>query len=271
MRFKELCQKALKLVGGWFNYFLVTYLLLFLAENIVPGFVSNNFDLNYLLIPVIITGIAASMGPEIMQPAEKPGTIWDVAMSGGMAVLGGVLIYFKIELDFGLRLAISILSGILILSMSLLLISPVKFNITMPKVEIKKIGWIKPIVWMAILSAVYWAGTANLIKLPKKNDALAPADPTITIKVLNGSLDDEIAPSFTKLLVSNGYPKAFYGQADNRDYENATIKYPEEMEEQAKVIENLLTPIFPIIAKQPPEGSGSGEIIVILGNKINYQ
>ena len=91
------------------------------------------------------------------------------------------------------------------------------------------------------------------------------------MKVLNGSLDEDISQSFTKLLNSSGYPKAFYGPADNKEYENAIIIYPEGEEDQAKLIESLLEPIYPIIAKQPPESTDSAEITVILGNKINYQ
>jgi hypothetical protein len=270
MRFKELYQKTVKSIGEWFNYCLVTYLVLFLGENIVPGFVSNNFDLNYLLIPVIITGIAASLGPEPERAEPRPGTVWDVLLSAGMAILGGVLIYFKIDLDFYLRLTISLLSGVLILSMSILLISPLKLNFRLPRIKIQT-TLMKMVGFGLILVCTYLAGQFNLIKLPQRNNPLSPADPTLTIHVLNGSLDDDITQTFTKLLISSGYPKAFYGPADNKEYENATIIYPEGEEDQARVVESLLEPIYPIIAKQPPESTDSAEIIVILGNKINYQ
>lgn len=50
----------------WFQVALVTYLLLTLAETIQEGFVSNFFNLNYLLAVVLLTGVAMV----ITEPAE---------------------------------------------------------------------------------------------------------------------------------------------------------------------------------------------------------
>ena len=46
-----------------FTYTLLSYLILFLLENLFTGFVSNVFDLNLLLIPLFLLGISTSFFP----------------------------------------------------------------------------------------------------------------------------------------------------------------------------------------------------------------
>jgi hypothetical protein len=58
----------------FFQVSLVTYLLLTLAETLKTGFVSNFFNLNYLLIIVLVTGVAMVLTEPkgLDNPAAKP-------------------------------------------------------------------------------------------------------------------------------------------------------------------------------------------------------
>ena len=53
-----------KLAKELFAFSLVLYLILFLSETIFPGFVSNNFSLDWVLGIVLLSGIIAAFDPE---------------------------------------------------------------------------------------------------------------------------------------------------------------------------------------------------------------
>jgi hypothetical protein len=68
----------------FFQVSLVTYLLLTLTEAIQEGFVSNFFNMNYLLIVVLITGVAMVL----TEPAESEIRRAVTAASNTMAEAG---------------------------------------------------------------------------------------------------------------------------------------------------------------------------------------
>lgn len=52
-------RQAVNIIGKeFFQVALVTYLLLTLAETLREGFVSNFFNMNYLLLVVLVSGVA---------------------------------------------------------------------------------------------------------------------------------------------------------------------------------------------------------------------
>lgn len=123
-------QKTTKLniflsaVKELFIFSLVLYLVLFILETVFPGFVSNNFNLNWVLGIVLSLGIISAFAPEEpkkKEKKEKPKII-DYLTSIFLGLLGGVLIFYKIELEPIPRLAAAGISGILILFLSLMLL-----------------------------------------------------------------------------------------------------------------------------------------------------
>ena len=110
-----------------FPIVLVFYLILFLLENVFPGFVSNNFDLNYFLIPVIVFGFLAALSSsqksEVSSREEaSPPTQGDFILIAGLTVLSFVILVYKTS-DLGLTgFIVSLVGSILILFMSLVLI-----------------------------------------------------------------------------------------------------------------------------------------------------
>jgi len=53
-----------KLAKELFTFSLVLYLILLFSETIFPGFVSNNFNLDWVLGIVLLSGIIAAFDPE---------------------------------------------------------------------------------------------------------------------------------------------------------------------------------------------------------------
>jgi len=120
-----------------FPIVLVFYLILFLLENVFPGFVSNNFDLNYFLIPAIVFGFLAAFsnqpparnasqseagGSATSHQEDKPATRGDFILIAGLTILSFAILVYKTS-DLGLMgFVVSLIGSILILLVSLVLI-----------------------------------------------------------------------------------------------------------------------------------------------------
>ncbi len=106
-----------------FTSVLLLYLVLFLLENIFPGFVSSNFDLNIMLVPLFITGIITAFFPT-PRAEPKPAGHFDYLITAGLTALAFFIVLNKTQ-DLGsLRWVISGVSGLLVLFFSIIVLSP---------------------------------------------------------------------------------------------------------------------------------------------------
>ncbi|MBU1327513.1 hypothetical protein KKB64_02780 [Patescibacteria group bacterium] len=82
-----------------FPYALLSYLILFLLENLFPDFVSNNFSLNWVLVAVLASGLLAAFAPEdkAERVEKEHATSSDYLLTAGLGVLGAVIIFAKME------------------------------------------------------------------------------------------------------------------------------------------------------------------------------
>lgn len=109
------------IINYLFQALLVIYLLLLLIEQIWPGIASNHFNLNYLLILVIIIGVL-DVFSEHKKPKKERIKWQDYAFIFVLGILGFVIIKFKTsQLDW-LSWLISIIAGILIILLSMLVL-----------------------------------------------------------------------------------------------------------------------------------------------------
>ncbi len=109
------------LVNHIFQTLLITYLSLLLIEEIFPRFVSQYLNLNYLLIFVILAGIADVFSVHPTYIKRKPSKK-DYLFIFALGILGFVIIKFKTAQLGWLSWLISIIAGILIILLSILLI-----------------------------------------------------------------------------------------------------------------------------------------------------
>lgn len=99
-----------------FAFSLILYLLFFILEIFFPGFVTNNFNLNWVLLIVLVLGIFTAFSPieaEVEGVKEKPKVI-DYFLVIFLAVIGAGLIFYKMGPGGFSRWLVSIFSGILI-------------------------------------------------------------------------------------------------------------------------------------------------------------
>lgn len=113
----------------FFQYSLVTYLLLLLAETIKEGLVSFFFNLNILLVVVMLSGIVMVLTYNEKYDAQtatkkKPKILWwDILYITLLALGGSVLVYTKTQ-DLGsISLIISLLAGGIIALLSILVLT----------------------------------------------------------------------------------------------------------------------------------------------------
>lgn len=326
LNYKSLLRIFLNIVKEFFIFALILYLILFILESFFPGFVSNNFSLNYILYVVIGLGIISAFAPEESEEdksKEKPKVV-DYFLAVFLGVIGGILIYYKIEIDPILRILTAVLAGVLIIGVSLTLLLVEDEEVKEREEEIETFvkttffsrkTFTTPIAFFRLLFfrkvnfplfLILIVFLFTVLALPQKTgiaprkinlgkltslfkSALAPEkaptpsptplveeeklikpSPKIMVKVLNGSREKDVAQNFVQLLRDSGFEKAFFGNAPNLNYENATIQFVPEDRDQVDLVANLLKESYSIINFSPPVATKSGEITVILGNKVKY-
>lgn len=129
--FQLIWKIAKEFIVEIFKISLLSYLLFYLIEDFFPGFVSSFFSMNILLGIVVGSGVFTVVSQE---PASAKATagegrvernkirVRDIVFIVILSIIAGGLIYLKTK-DLGkLGLVISIISGIIILLMSILLL-----------------------------------------------------------------------------------------------------------------------------------------------------
>lgn len=109
-----------------FEISLLSYLLFYLLDDLFNSLISNYFNLNILLIVVIISGILLNipaLSPQKKEKKVKPIGIKDYLFIFLLGIIAGGIIFYKISLDSWLRLTISIISGFIIILISILLLN----------------------------------------------------------------------------------------------------------------------------------------------------
>ena len=127
--FQLIWKIAKELIAEIFKISLLSYLLFYLIEDFFPGFVSGFFSMNILLGIVVVSGVFTVIsqkeeskegeGKEAKNKIRARDIIFIVILS----IIAGGLIYLKTKSLGKLGLAISIISGIIILLMSILLLT----------------------------------------------------------------------------------------------------------------------------------------------------
>ena len=106
-----------------FPYILILYLILFLLENLFTGFVSNNIDLNNVLVVVLFLGFLSVFAP-IQEQKEEPHQKNDLYLIVGLVIAAFFILFFKMKdpgieefiIAFGSGILVAILSAIVLYS-----------------------------------------------------------------------------------------------------------------------------------------------------------
>ena len=127
---KALIKTILSGAKNLFVVSLIIYLVLFLLEITLPGFVSNSFNLNWILGVVLVLGALAAFAPEEEESpfakatgdeVEKPNKT-DYLMVIGLGIIGGLLMFYKSDLNLVPRILFSLFIAGFIIAVSLYLL-----------------------------------------------------------------------------------------------------------------------------------------------------
>lgn len=115
-----------------FQVSLIAYLVFYLIEDFKVGFITNYFNLNILLILTIISGIITVLleeketsfgeGYEEKVPEEEKIKKRDYIFIIILGIIAAIIIFFRIKSLGWLAPVISIISGIIIIMISILLL-----------------------------------------------------------------------------------------------------------------------------------------------------
>ena len=289
-----------------FSYSFILYLILFLLETIFPGFVSNNFSLNYILIPTFIFGALSAFFPED-EKKEKPkkaATKFDLILLIVLSIGSFFLLFFKFTMDnLILKLTVSILSSALtfILGFVLLyfpeeledekeeeIVEGIPIHLDWSRI-IKKslVSRIRIPVPFALLFVIITLifipkNTLKILKTPRscpesECEVLIPNEATSSPMVI-----PEADPNI-KIVVFNAssvtgeatrfagiFRSAGYKEVEAQDYqetiENVLIQFRESESTQANLIESIVKNEYLTVTREPL-ATTSAEIRVILGKQ----
>lgn len=122
---KALIKTILSGAKSLFVVALIIYLVGFLLEITFPGFISNNFNLNWVFGVVLFLGVLAALAPEEEikeEIVEKPSKT-DYLMFAGMGIIGGLLMFYKSDLDLIPRILFSVFVAGFIMAISIYLLT----------------------------------------------------------------------------------------------------------------------------------------------------
>lgn len=286
-----------------FSYSFILYLVFFLLETIFPGFVSNNFSLNYLLIPVFIFGILSVIfpKPETEGKETKPASKLDFILMLVLSVGSFFLIFYKFNIDnLVLKLTVSLLSSVLTFILGVIILYfPDKQEDETGKESIEGeptyLAWSRiirrsflsrihipvPLALLFVIITLIFIpkNTAKIMYTPTESPnlpseegnvtpvvALPKADPKMKIIVYNGGAEAGEAARFAGIFKKAGYVNVEALNYPLKTNDNVFIQFKESDSAQADLIESILRNDYSIVDRWPL-ASTSAEIRIILGRK----
>ena len=246
------------LIKDGFIFLLIIYLVLFILEIVLPGFVSYSFSLNWILYGVIGLGTASSLIPE--KTVEEN--------SNNEELLVNDYAWLKITKQQLMRLAFKTVKVPLIVVIIFLSLTGIVLSRWSNQSETKKqifqteISELKPISQDELFAiAPFLEENTKLSKMIPSEDKLLNSP----IIVLNGNTQIGSASAMAKLLQKKNFNIKQISDADRSDYINAIIRFRLEETEVVNYLTDIVKQIYPAIDRTP-SATDSAEIVLILGS-----
>jgi hypothetical protein len=281
-----------------FSYSFILYLILFLLETIFPGFVSNNFSLNYVLIPVLFFGVLSAIFPpaEEEDKQKKPASKFDLIVLVVLSVGSFLLIFYKFKIDsLILKLTVSLLSSILTLVLGVLLLyfpdeqegrevkeAEVNWALMIRRAFASRLHIPVPLALLFVIitlifipkntmKILHTPNAPSIIKSPAAPAVTMPkADPNVHIFVYNAGAETGDAKRFSDIFRNNGFTNITTRDYPGSKIENARIQFRPSEASQAALIEDFLKNIYTSVTKTP-YATDSADIRVLLGSYLSPQ
>jgi hypothetical protein len=307
---KKLISSIIKPIADFstlfFPYLLIFYLLLFLLENMFPGFVSNSVNLNYFLIPVLITGVFISFNNNEEEEKEtKKLSRSDYLLAIFFSICTAAILIYKTSNLGNTGIIIGVFSGLLVFVISLIIFLPeekeeekVELLDILPdkngplQVLFKRKHFIPAALFICVIIVI-----TTLIALPnltrndknnlQKTTTAQPApsidrqffydeldttyiDPENSDKtpvtIMNAGITSASLSATVKLLQQNNFTVSRIMPADKQSSVSAIIRYKPEDLNIALYLTKILKDKYPTI-ETAPLPPGDNIIMVVLGSR----
>ena len=290
------------IVRDIFPYVLLIYLIFFLLEVLFPGFVSNNFDLNYLLVAVLILGFFSVFAP-LIEKEEEPPQKSDRNLIIILTIISFIVLFFRTR-DMGLSgLVISFVGSLIVAGMSVILIyfpdeddenkeehiDTIKNEdyAASPPIQLTQLNimtYLRPGMALLIMIIIVFFAYKQINRKTVETKQAAPT-PTVTIapmieeeimepdretlqkvsiEILNGSPKVGSASAVGKFLIEKDFKVTKVADADRSDYQNLLIRFRPEEYEGVRYLVDIIQGIYPSIIREPLS-TDSAKVIMILG------
>ena len=275
-----------------FSFSLLFYLLTFLLDTIFPGFISNNFSLNWILLLVLLLGTITVFLPDT--PTDNRTSLFDYACTITLSVVGALIIYWKINLPNQIfHLLLSGIIGIVILVLGLiplsltdptetstpnflkyLFTSKIKLPVSFIFVFIFVTGLIianHPFVLPLVTKVESTSTVQSIIESElTPTVTVAPAiDPQLNIIVYNAGAPKGEAKRIADLLKNIGY-QSVVAKDSSQKISNLTLEFNADQSPQADLIEEALNGEYYTI-NRAPLSTDSAQINIFLGSQLQPQ
>lgn len=254
-------MSAINIFSKLYKYILFLYIFLFCIEIILPGFISNNFDLNIVLGIAILIGILSIFFHKENNKIDIKSNLFVVIL----ALIFGIYISFK-TIEFNLNEKIILVLGICFLT--IISISNFAFDnskklknrlakISVNKLFIKKIFIVLLLIILSVL-VFFKIYTKNSLKENLVNSE-------ITIKIYDTEDDKKDAKEFAKKLNNLGYYKVYYGAKSNDNTKDVFIYFDDKYYPQIEIISKELSDYYDNINLRPAKKDEKDNIVIIFG------
>lgn len=299
--YSEFIREILSLL---FSYSLIFYLILYLFETIIPGFVTDNFSLNWILIPTLFFGVLSSIFPANKKRKKVDETgkaaVLDLVFTIILSLGTFFLIFFKLKIDtLILRWTVSLISSLLTLSLGLMLLyfpddsknedriekqSLNKFSFNYKKLFISHFQIPIPVALVILVVLVVFIpqNTTKIVKnidKPSDNTSISiitTPTPTAQITVALPTADPKLkiiissagAEDGDAKRISSLYKQAGYQKVEivssDKNIDNALIEFNDTNSSQADLVEDILKGEY-LTVDRSPLATSSAEIKIFLG------
>lgn len=263
--------KLKNVINNIFILCIIIYLTLYLIDNIWTGFVSNNFKISIFILPIMLIGWLNTLlnFDNKKDINKKIININEYILIIFLSVIGGILVYFKVDTIFITKLILSTITTFLIFCLSILTLIPNdKFvkKIYLHKVFLNKVRISnKNIMTLFLMIIILLTSIFLCIKYNSNNKIIINSE--LIIKIFNSSTIENTEEVYANDIKKIGYKYIYFGKNIEFKNKELTIYFNKDLNNDVEILKNYFTNKNITVNLMPAIKGEEENIIIVLGKK----